>query len=85
MGPAASLLLQGAGLSKEDVTPSGPGGIITKGDVMKAIAGQTSSKSAETDNTEPYMVESADVPTLCLFECIRYQRRYLCGWRIVRV
>jgi hypothetical protein len=39
IGPAASLLLQGAGMSKEDVTPSGPGGIITKGDVMKAIAG----------------------------------------------
>ncbi len=39
IGPAAQLLLQGAGLSAEDVTPSGPGGIVTKGDVMQAIAG----------------------------------------------
>ena len=39
IGPAASLLLQGAGLTKEDVSPSGPGGIVTKGDVMRAIAG----------------------------------------------
>lgn len=30
MGPAARILLQGAGLSASDVEPTGPNGIITK-------------------------------------------------------
>lgn len=30
MGPAARVLLQGAGLSADDVRPTGPRGIITK-------------------------------------------------------
>ena len=37
LGPAARLLLQGAGLSVEDVTPTGPHGVVTKGDVLAAI------------------------------------------------
>ena len=45
IGPAAQLLLQGAGLSKEDVTPSGPGGIVTKGDVIRAIAGMAANRT----------------------------------------
>lgn len=38
IGPAAQLLLQGLGLSATDVTPTGPGGIVTKGDVLAAAA-----------------------------------------------
>jgi len=56
IGPAAQLLLQGAGLSAEDVTPSGPGGIVTKGDVMRAIAGAVA--------TEPYTKFNDEHPPL---------------------
>ncbi|KAK2078663.1 hypothetical protein QBZ16_003503 [Prototheca wickerhamii] len=38
LGPAARLLLQGAGLSVEDVTPTGPHGVVTKGDEAAASA-----------------------------------------------
>lgn len=37
IGPAARTLLEESGLSPEDVTPTGPHGIITKGDVLAAI------------------------------------------------
>ncbi|KAI7843060.1 hypothetical protein COHA_003233 [Chlorella ohadii] len=37
IGPAARTLLAESGLSPEDVTPTGPHGIITKGDVLAAI------------------------------------------------
>lgn len=49
MGPAARILLEGAGLSADDVQPTGPGGIITKGDVLAAIEGgaEPSHKPAE--------------------------------------
>ena len=38
IGPAALVHLQEAGLAASDVTPTGPGGIVTKGDVLAAIA-----------------------------------------------
>lgn len=45
MGPAARVLLEEHCLSPDDVTPSGPQDIITKGDVLVAIAsGKGSSK-----------------------------------------
>ncbi len=37
IGPAARTLLAESGLSPEDVTPTGPHGIITKGDVLAAV------------------------------------------------
>lgn len=38
IGPAAQLLLDGSGLAATDITPTGPGGIITKGDVLAAVS-----------------------------------------------
>lgn len=38
MGPAAAKLLRESGLSPDAVKPSGPHDIITKGDVLAAIA-----------------------------------------------
>ncbi|KAG2429267.1 hypothetical protein HXX76_011036 [Chlamydomonas incerta] len=38
MGPAARLLLESSGLRPADVTPTGPNNIITKADVLAAIA-----------------------------------------------
>ncbi|KAK9817885.1 hypothetical protein WJX72_003713 [[Myrmecia] bisecta] len=39
IGPAAQWLLRDSGLSASDVQPTGPHGIITKGDVLAAIQG----------------------------------------------
>ena len=39
IGPAAKHLLLVNGLSAEDVTPTGPHGIVTKGDVLAALEG----------------------------------------------
>ena len=41
MGPAASILMQEHGLKPEDINPTGPQGIITKGDVLEALASGT--------------------------------------------
>ncbi|MEW5297233.1 MAG: hypothetical protein WDW36_000457 [Sanguina aurantia] len=38
LGPAARLLLQAAGLQPHDIPPSGPRSIVTKGDVLAALA-----------------------------------------------
>lgn len=38
MGPAARKALQEAGLNPDDITPSGPNNIITKYDVLQAVA-----------------------------------------------
>ena len=37
LGPAARLLMHQHGLSPSDISPTGPNGIITKGDVLKAV------------------------------------------------
>lgn len=37
MGPAAQHLLRSSGLKAEDIRPTGPRGILTKGDVLQAI------------------------------------------------
>lgn len=39
IGPAAKHLLLVNSLSAEDVTPTGPHGIVTKGDVLAALEG----------------------------------------------
>ena len=46
MGPAARTLLAESGLSPDDVTPTGPHGIITKGDVLAAIAAGVKPRAA---------------------------------------
>ena len=38
LGPAARFALNTHGLSVDDITPTGPNGIVTKGDVMAAVA-----------------------------------------------
>jgi pyruvate dehydrogenase E2 component (dihydrolipoamide acetyltransferase) len=38
IGPAARMALQDAGLTADDVTPTGPNNIITKADVLAAVA-----------------------------------------------
>ena len=37
IGPAAQYLLRSSGLRAEDIRPTGPRGILTKGDVLQAI------------------------------------------------
>lgn len=39
IGPAARVLLHEHGLSPSDIAPTGPNGIVTKGDVLQAVAG----------------------------------------------
>lgn len=39
IGPAATRLMEEHDLKPEDITPTGPQGIITKGDVLEALAG----------------------------------------------
>lgn len=39
IGPAAIRLMEEHGLKPENITPTGPQGIITKGDVLQALAG----------------------------------------------
>lgn len=53
LGPAARLLLESAGLSVEDVQPSGPHGIVTKGDVLAAIESGTKPATAAATEEEP--------------------------------
>mmetsp|Transcript_30052 Transcript_30052/g.66579 ORF Transcript_30052/g.66579 Transcript_30052/m.66579 type:complete len:621 (-) Transcript_30052:556-2418(-) len=38
LGPAARMLLEESGLSASDIQPTGPNGIVTKGDVLAALA-----------------------------------------------
>jgi pyruvate dehydrogenase E2 component (dihydrolipoamide acetyltransferase) len=45
MGPAARMALENASLSASDVRPTGPQGIITKGDVLAAIASGAAPKA----------------------------------------
>lgn len=44
IGPAAKMALANAGLSPEDVQPTGPNGILTKSDVVAAVAAGTKPK-----------------------------------------
>ena len=87
IGPAASLLLQGAGLTKEDVSPSGPGGIVTKGDVMRAIAGAAGSKPCDTPVDR--LSSTLQTPT-CIRACFELmiapdqQSVPFCRWRKAR-
>ena len=59
IGPAARMLLQENGLTMADVRPSGPQGIITKGDVLKAIDGDRN-KLTEEKQTVGVKTESLD-------------------------
>ena len=51
IGPAAKKLLQECGLSLDSITPSGPRGIVTKGDVLAAISG--GQKPAKQQQQQP--------------------------------
>ncbi|KAL6783610.1 DLA3 [Auxenochlorella protothecoides x Auxenochlorella symbiontica] len=55
LGPAARMLLSGSGLGPGDVTPTGPHGIVTKGDVLAALASGQAPRAASTatEGTEP--------------------------------
>ncbi|KAL3137127.1 hypothetical protein ABBQ32_006699 [Trebouxia sp. C0010 RCD-2024] len=49
IGPAAYLLMQEHDLKPEDITPTGPQGIITKGDVLEALATGTSKQQPSAE------------------------------------
>lgn len=58
MGPAATRLMEEHDLKPEDITPTGPQGIITKGDVLEALAGgakerQPSAEKAPQPKSSP--------------------------------
>ncbi|PNW81578.1 hypothetical protein CHLRE_06g252550v5 [Chlamydomonas reinhardtii] len=62
LGPAARLLLESSGLKPEDVTPTGPNNIITKADVLAAIAGGVkpgSAAAAKPAATKPVAAATA--------------------------
>ena len=52
IGPAATRLMEEHDLKPDDITPTGPQGIITKGDVLEALAGGANKQqpSAETQS-----------------------------------
>ncbi len=54
-GPAARVLLQRAGLQSSDVNPTGPNGIVTKGDVLAAMTqtATSSKKGAQKSESPP--------------------------------
>ena len=56
MGPAAQALLRSSGMSLRDVTPSGPHGIVTKGDVLAAMQGGGKAASQEVFLFIPLLV-----------------------------
>ena len=47
VGPSVAKLLRESGLSLDDITPSGPRGIITKGDVLAAMSTGAQPKQAK--------------------------------------
>lgn len=49
IGPAAYMLMQEHDLKPEDITPTGPQGIITKGDVLEALASGTSKQQPSAE------------------------------------
>lgn len=48
MGMAARKLLEEAGLAVSDITPTGPRGIVTKGDVLAAASGRSQPAAGTT-------------------------------------
>ncbi|KAK9843853.1 hypothetical protein WJX84_007561, partial [Apatococcus fuscideae] len=60
IGPAAQYLLRSSGLRAEDIRPTGPRGILTKGDVLQAIeSGAKPSKGASAPAPEAPAQEAA--------------------------
>ena len=53
MGPAARLLLEKHGLSPDQITPTGPQNIITKGDVLAALAAGVTSGAKPATGAAP--------------------------------
>lgn len=53
LGPAVRMLLSESGLSAADVAASGPNGILTKGDVLAAIAAGVKPKAASAASSKP--------------------------------
>ena len=49
IGPAATRLMEEHDLKPEDITPTGPQGIITKGDVLQAVAGGVRERQASAE------------------------------------
>lgn len=63
IGPAAQLLLEQNGLFIDDVSPSGPQGIITKGDVLEAINLASTSSNQQQKSSEPAKQHSKEKAT----------------------
>lgn len=65
IGPAAQSLLEQNGLSINDVSPSGPQGIITKGDVLEAInlASTSLEQQQQQQSSEPVKQQSKEKAT----------------------
>lgn len=53
LGPAARLLMEGHHLSAQQIAPTGPRGIITKGDVLAAIEAGVKGTAAHTQPAQP--------------------------------
>ena len=53
MGPAAHRLMDEHDLKPEDITPSGPQGIITKGDVLQHLAGGSNKQQPSAQKQHP--------------------------------
>ena len=60
VGPAVRKLMQEAGLSPSSMNPTGPRGIITKGDVLEALSnGKISSRMTSSESDAPSPVKAA--------------------------
>lgn len=85
MGPATRLLLAESGLSVDSIDPSGPNGIITKGDVLQAMQSGTkpsSSGQKQEVSSRDFFVAVTEMLTgvlSCLLVCGMWG--VLCCWR----
>eukprot|EP00271_Cylindrocystis_brebissonii_P022435 TRINITY_DN863_c0_g1_i1.p1 TRINITY_DN863_c0_g1~~TRINITY_DN863_c0_g1_i1.p1 ORF type:complete len:579 (+),score=97.04 TRINITY_DN863_c0_g1_i1:62-1738(+) len=62
MGPAVKRLLERHGLDPHRITPTGPKGILTKGDVLQAIAAGTGGRQKEAPAAAPAQEKTAPPP-----------------------
>ena len=83
MGPAAAKLLRESGLSPDAVKPSGPHDIVTKGDVLAAIAAGVKARPPEKVPAVSYSGGSYQRPGSCC-GCQLYRWSPCSGTQAVR-
>ena len=73
LGPAARSLLQEHKLKEEDVTPTGPLGMITKGDVLKAVKSRKSPDTHKEKVRMPILLIQGATQRVCRRDTLSIQ------------